>query len=108
MLQAYHTTPKRFIGEMPFSITYRTEVIILAKIGLSSMRVSDFTPESNDASIDKQLDFLEEQREMALIRLANYQQKLAQRYDRGIRPREFVARDLVLWKAMGNIRDLGT
>ena len=44
---------------------------------------------------------------MVLIRLANYQQKLAQRYDRGIRPKEFVARHLVLQKVMGNMRDLG-
>lgn len=35
------------------------------------MRISDFTPKS-DASMAEQLDLLEERREMALIRLANY------------------------------------
>lgn len=43
---------------------------------------------------------------MALIRLANYQQKLAQRYDRSVRPRKFVAGDLVLRKAVGSMKNL--
>ena len=39
------------------------------------------------------------------IRLAKYQQKLAHRYDRNVRAREFNAGDLVLRKAVGNARD---
>ena len=42
---------------------------------------------------------------MATIRLAEYQQKLAQRYNRDVRLREFDAGDLVLRKVVGNIRD---
>ena len=60
VLWAYRTMPRRFIGEAHFSITYRTEVIIPVEIGLSSMRVSNFTSESNDASMAVQLDLLEE------------------------------------------------
>ena len=51
----------------------------------------------------EQLDLLEEYREMATIRLAEYQQKLARRYNQDVRVREFGARDLVLRKAMGNM-----
>ena len=60
----------------------------------------------NDTRLVEDLDLLEERREMALIRLANYQQKLAQRYDRSVRPREFVAGDLVLRKAVGSMKNL--
>ena len=40
------------------------------------------------------------------IRLAEYQQKLAWRYNRDLRKREFRAGDLVLWKVVGNTRDV--
>ena len=49
----------------------------------------------------KQLNLLEEHRELETIRLAEYQQKLARRYNRDVRKREFGARDLVLRKVWG-------
>ena len=51
------------------------------------------------------LDLLEEHREAATIRLAEYQQKLTWRYNHCVKTREFSARDLVLRKAVGNMRD---
>ena len=51
------------------------------------------------------LDLLEEYWEMAVIRLAEYQQKLARRYNRDVKTREFDAGDLVLRRAVGNMRD---
>ena len=53
----------------------------------------------------ERLDLLEEYREAATIRLAEYQQKLARRYNRDVKTREFSAGDQVLWKAVGNMRD---
>ena len=49
------------------------------------------------------LDLLEECREAATIWLAECQQKLARRYNRDVKTREFGARDLVLWKAVRNM-----
>ena len=72
MLRAYHTTPRRSTGEMPFSMTYRIEAMIPTEIGLSSMKVSNFSLENNDTSMAEQLDLLEERREMALVRLVDY------------------------------------
>ena len=57
---------------MPFSMTYRIEAMIPTEIGLSSMKVSNFSLENNDASMAEQLDLLEERREMALVRLVDY------------------------------------
>ena len=51
------------------------------------------------------LNLLEEHREAAAIRLAEYQQKLAWRYNSYVKTREFGAGDLVLRKAVGNMRD---
>lgn len=43
---------------------------------------------------------------MVFVRLADYQQKLARGYNRNVKPREFVAGDLVLQKAVGSMKDL--
>lgn len=106
VLWAYRTMPRMFIRETPFSLTYEAEVMIPMKIGFYSMRVSNFTLKSNDTILAEPLDLLEVRQEMALIRLVNYQQKLAQRYDRGVIPREFFAGDLVLRKVVGRMKDL--
>ena len=49
---------------------------------------------------------LEERRESVTTWLVEYQQKLAWRYNRDVRKREFEARDLVLRKVVGNTRDV--
>ena len=49
----------------------------------------------------KHLDLLEQYQESATIRLAEYQQKLARRYNQDVKTRGFGTRDLVLRKAVG-------
>ena len=98
-------TPCRSTGETPFSLTYEAEVVIPAEVNLCSARVDGFNPAHNEQMMLKQLDSLEEYREAATIRLAEYQQKLARHYNRDVRVREFDAGDLVLRKAVGNMRD---
>ncbi|XP_065621564.1 uncharacterized protein LOC136064140 [Quercus suber] len=106
VLRAYRTMPQRSTGETLYSLTYGVEAVIPMEISLSNMRVSNFSPAVNDELMTKQLDLLEEHREMATIRLANYQQKMVQRYDKWLRLREFCAGDLVLHKGMGGAQDL--
>ena len=52
------------------------------------------------------LDFLKEYREAMTIRLAEYQQKLTWHYNRDVKARGFSVGDLVLWKAIRNMRDM--
>ena len=52
--------PKGLRGEMPFSMTYGTEVVISSEIRLSSMRISYFAPEENNDKLAKDLNLLEE------------------------------------------------
>ena len=70
-----------------------------------SARVLRFDPAENSELMLKQLNLLEERQESATIWLAEYQQKLALRYIRNVR-KEFGARDLILWKVAGNMRDM--
>lgn len=60
ILWAYQTTPRRLTGETPFSMTYGAEVVIPAEIGLSSVRVTDFSQSDNDTRMVRNLDSLEE------------------------------------------------
>ena len=105
VLWAYRITPRRSTRETPFSLTYGAEAVIPAKINLCSARVVEFTPTQNDGWMVERLDLLEEYQEVMTVRLAEYQQKLARRYNQDVKTREFGAGDLVLRKTIGNMRD---
>ena len=44
----------------------------------------------------KQLDLIEENHEVALIKLVSYQQRVSHGYNKGVMCREFIPKDLVL------------
>ena len=70
--------------------------------------LQNLPPLQNERLMVERLDLLEEYWEAATIRLAEYQQKLGRRYNRDVKTRGFGTRDLVLRKAMGNMRDTNT
>lgn len=49
VLWAYKTTPRRSTCETPFAMTFETKAVILMEVGLTSMRVSNFSLNNNDA-----------------------------------------------------------
>ena len=49
MLWAYRTIPRRSISKTPFFMTFRVEALIPMEVGLSSMKVTSFSPDSNNA-----------------------------------------------------------
>ena len=62
----------RLTSETPFFMTYGAEVVIPVEISVTSMRVVGFSSGSNDAQVSKNLDFLEERRDMVSVQLADY------------------------------------
>lgn len=96
VLWAYRITPQRSTGETLFSLMYGTKVVIPAEVNLCSAQFSEIALTENNKLMVKQLDLLEEYRELTTIWLAEYQQKLAQRYTREVKKREFSAGALVL------------
>ncbi|XP_050253830.1 uncharacterized protein LOC126699902 [Quercus robur] len=72
VLWAYRTTPQRSTGKTPFSLTYGAKAVIPAKINLCRARVSEFDTKQNEGQLTGCLDLLEEHREAATIRLAEY------------------------------------
>ena len=106
VLWAYRATPRRSTGEILFSLTYGAEAVIPAEVNLYSALVSGFSLAKNSELMMKQLNMLEECQESATIWLAEYQQKLAQRYNRDMRRKEFEVGDLVLRKVIRNTKDI--
>lgn len=55
---------------MPYPLAYGTEVIILLEVGLPTLRAMQVEVGDNDVALEEALDFADEKRVMALIRLA--------------------------------------
>ena len=101
VLWTYRTTPRRSIGETPFSTTYGVEAVIPLETGFLTLRTSSFNLRDNDEQLTKTLDLIEEKRENAMVQSAYYQQKLKQGYDANVKLRPLTLSDLVLRKVVG-------
>jgi transposase InsO family protein len=98
VLWAYRTTARTATGETPYSLAYGVEAVIPVEIGLLSHRTRDFQEEENRQGLLEGLDFLEEKRERAAIKMATYQQQMAKFYNSQVRERSFRTGELVLKK----------
>ena len=97
VLWDYRSTARKPTGVSPFALTYGTEAVILIEIGLPTIRTA--TPESKNAmSIARELDMIDELREAATICITAYQHRLANFYNKRVKPRGFQPGDLVLRK----------
>ena len=102
---SYRTTPHRSTGETPFSMTYGSEVVIPLESGFPTLRTNLFTLDNNDQLLERSLDLVDERREVAMVQLAYYQQKLKQGYDTGVRARPLAPGDLVLRKIVSTAKN---
>ena len=80
------------------------EAVIPTEIGLPTIRTA--TPESENAkSVVRELDASDEMREAAAIRVTSYQRRLANSYNKRVKPRVFQPSHLVLRKVFENTAD---
>ena len=105
VLWTYRTTPRRSIGETPFSMTYGVEAVIPLETGFPTSRTNSFNPSDNDEQLTKSLDLIEENKENTMVQLAYYQQKLKQGYDANVKLRPLTPGDLVLRKVVGTAKN---
>ena len=101
VLWAYRTIARKPTGVSPFVLTYGMEAIILTEIDLPTVRAA-ISESAKEESIIRELDASDELREAAAIRLASYQHRLVNAYNKRVRPRVFQPGDLVLRKVFGN------
>ena len=104
VLWAYRTTARKPTDISPFALTYGMEAVIPTEIGLPTIQTA--TPKSENLElIAKELDVSDELREAAAIRITSYQHRLANSYNRQVKPRVFRPGDLDLRKVFENTID---
>ncbi|GJY59852.1 reverse transcriptase domain-containing protein [Tanacetum coccineum] len=75
VLWAHRTMIKSSNGETLFSLTYGTKSVILAEIGMPTLRTVEVDLVQNNEALEINLDLLEEKREQAAIREAKSKAK---------------------------------
>ena len=63
-------------------MTYRSEAVIPLESRFLTLKTDQFNVEENHHLLLDSLDLVEERREVAMVKMAYYQQKLKQRYDK--------------------------
>ncbi|GJU13184.1 reverse transcriptase domain-containing protein [Tanacetum coccineum] len=75
VLWAHRTMIKTSNGETPFSLTYGTEAVIPAEIGMPTLRTTEIDQAKNNEALGINLDLIEERREQAAIQEAKSKKK---------------------------------
>lgn len=70
VLWAYHTTPRIFTGETPFSLVFGFKAVIPVEIDLPSFRVELYNEKDNPTQLRASLDFIDEARDWARLKMA--------------------------------------
>nr|AAU44223.1 putative polyprotein [Oryza sativa Japonica Group] len=96
VLWANRTTPSRATGETPFFLVYGAEAVLPSELTLRSPRATMYCEADQDQHRRDDLDYLEERRRRAALRVARYQQSLRRYHQRHVRARSLCVDDLVL------------
>nr|GEX53147.1 reverse transcriptase domain-containing protein [Tanacetum cinerariifolium] len=95
VLWAHRTMIKPSHGDTPFSLTYGTEAVILAEIGMPTYSTAAVDVVHNDEELQLNLDLLEERRERAAICEAKAKLKVTKYYNARVRGFTFRPDDFV-------------
>ena len=82
VLWADRTTPMNATGQTPFSLVFGAEAVIPTEMVIPTARTSARDPKENATILAQDLDTIEEIRDLARIRMASYQQRMAGAYKR--------------------------
>ncbi|GJT26767.1 reverse transcriptase domain-containing protein [Tanacetum coccineum] len=95
VLWAHRTMIKSSNGEIPFSLTYGTEAVIPAEIGMPTLWTAEIDPTKNNEALGMNLDLIEERREQAAIQEAKSKKKMEKYYNSRVRGTSFKPGDMV-------------
>ncbi|GJX98768.1 hypothetical protein Tco_0355787 [Tanacetum coccineum] len=97
-----HNSPSNYVennsGETPFSLTYGSEAVIPAEIGMPTYRTIQWNEAQNEEEMRLNLDLIQERRETTAIRETKYKKKVKQYYNKQVRPVSFKVGDFVYRK----------
>ncbi|KAD6454188.1 hypothetical protein E3N88_08894 [Mikania micrantha] len=95
-------TTKNATGQTSFSLVFGSEAVLPTEMIIPTARTSLHNIEANNEVLSQDIDTIDESRDIAKIRMAAYQQKIAKSYNKNIRIGRFQVGDLVLRKAFQN------
>nr|GEU82349.1 reverse transcriptase domain-containing protein [Tanacetum cinerariifolium] len=95
VLWAHRTMIKFSNEDTPFLLTYETEAVIPAEIGMPMLRTAEVYLVGNNEALKINLDLLEERRDEASIREAKSKAKMEKYYNSKVRNTSFKPGDLV-------------
>ena len=84
VLRAYRTTSQKPTRVSLFTLTYGMEAIIPIEIGMPTLRI-EILKKANTEALAKDLDMTDELREAAVVRMASYQQRITNLYNKRVR-----------------------
>jgi hypothetical protein len=76
ILWTHRTTVRKSTNETPFALAFGVEAVIPLEIGMPTIRTTEFDVQTNEDNLRKDLDLVEERRDLAMVRLASYQQRM--------------------------------
>nr|GEY15387.1 reverse transcriptase domain-containing protein [Tanacetum cinerariifolium] len=95
VLWAHRTMIKSSNEETSFSLTYGAEAVILAEIGMPTLRTAKIDIVKNNEALEISLDLLEEKREQAAVQEARSKAKMERYYNARVQNTSFQPRDFV-------------
>nr|GEV52241.1 reverse transcriptase domain-containing protein [Tanacetum cinerariifolium] len=95
VLWAHLNMIKSSNGDTPFSLTYETEAVIPAEIGMPTLRTADVDIVQNNEALEINLDLLEERRAQAIMHEAKSKAKMEKYYNSKGRRASFKPGNLV-------------
>ncbi|GJW25875.1 reverse transcriptase domain-containing protein [Tanacetum coccineum] len=95
VLWAHRTKVKSSTRDTPFSLTYETEAVIPAEIGMPTFRTAEVDVAKNDEALEINLELLEEKREQAAIREVKSKRQMEKYYNTKVRNTSFKPGDWV-------------
>ncbi|GJS86015.1 reverse transcriptase domain-containing protein [Tanacetum coccineum] len=90
-----HGLKARLGRERVGCLTYGSEAVIPAEIGMPTYRIIQFNEAQNEEEMRLNLDLIQERRETTAIREAKYKKKVEQYYNKRVRPMSFKVGDFV-------------
>ena len=74
-------------------MTYGSEAVIPLGTGFPNLKTDQFSVEENDHLLSANLDLIDESREVDMVKMTHYQQKLKQGYDKRVKERPLAPGD---------------
>lgn len=86
-------------------MTYGSKAIIPFEAGFPTLKTVQFQVDKNDLLHAMSLELIDERREVAMVKMAHYQQKLRQGYDKRVKARPLESANMVLRKVVGTMKN---